>query len=58
VVQNVKWLAFAGNCGDWVETCSALIEQHDGKIDLVRCPPLAKHVQTRPQPRELIGSGA
>src|SRR6202795_2844717 len=46
------------NCGDWVETCSALIEQYDGKIDLVRYPPLVKRVQTQPRPRELIGSGA
>ena len=46
------------NCGDWVETCSALIEQYDGKIDLVRYPPLAKRVQTQPRPCELIGSGA
>jgi UDP-2,3-diacylglucosamine pyrophosphatase LpxH len=46
------------NCGDWVETCSALIEQYDGKIDLVRYPPLAQRVQTQPRPRELIGSGA
>jgi UDP-2,3-diacylglucosamine pyrophosphatase LpxH len=108
VVQNVKWLAFAGdvgyqfllslnpainffrlrfglgywslsafakkrvkdaairkfggvtyyNCGDWVETCSALVEQHDGKIDIVRCPPSAKHVQRQPRPREVISSGA
>jgi len=46
------------NCGDWVETCSALIEQHDGKIDIVRNPPSAKRVQTQPRLRELIGSGA
>ncbi len=46
------------NCGDWVETCSALIEQHDGKIDIVRYPPSAKRVQTQPRLRELIGSGA
>jgi UDP-2,3-diacylglucosamine pyrophosphatase LpxH len=44
------------NCGDWVETCSALIEQHDGKVDLVRYPPSAKHAQR--QPREVINSGA
>jgi UDP-2,3-diacylglucosamine pyrophosphatase LpxH len=46
------------NCGDWVETCSALVEQHDGKIDIVRCPPSAKHVQRKPRPREVINSGA
>ena len=24
------------NCGDWVETCSALIEHFDGRIEIVR----------------------
>lgn len=24
------------NCGDWVETCSALVEHHDGRIELLR----------------------
>jgi UDP-2,3-diacylglucosamine pyrophosphatase LpxH len=29
------------NCGDWVETCSALIEQKDGKIEMVNyLPPI------------------
>ena len=27
------------NCGDWVETCSALIENHDGSIELLRFDP-------------------
>ena len=46
------------NCGDWVETCSALIEQHDGKIDLVMYPPSAERVPTQLGLRELIHSGA
>ena len=25
------------NCGDWVETCSALVENDDGRIELVHC---------------------
>jgi UDP-2,3-diacylglucosamine pyrophosphatase LpxH len=24
------------NCGDWVESCTALLEHHDGQIELVR----------------------
>jgi UDP-2,3-diacylglucosamine pyrophosphatase LpxH len=24
------------NCGDWVENCSALVEHHDGRWELVR----------------------
>ncbi len=79
VVQNVKWLAFAGdvgyqfllslnplinfvrrrfglgywslsayakfgsvtyyNCGDWVESCTALVEGGDGIIAMVNCHP-------------------
>lgn len=27
------------NCGDWVETCSALVENFDGKIELLYFPP-------------------
>lgn len=27
------------NCGDWVESCTALVERHDGTIELVRYPP-------------------
>ncbi|TVR95065.1 MAG: UDP-2,3-diacylglucosamine diphosphatase, partial [Wenzhouxiangellaceae bacterium] len=23
------------NCGDWVESCTALLEHHDGSIELV-----------------------
>ena len=35
------------NCGDWVETCSALVEQSDGKIDIVKYLPMAQQAQTR-----------
>ena len=27
------------NCGDWVETCAALVEREDGIIELVNCHP-------------------
>ncbi|MFN2541196.1 MAG: hypothetical protein ABR514_03385, partial [Chthoniobacterales bacterium] len=26
------------NCGDWVESCTALVEHHDGKLELVTYP--------------------
>lgn len=29
------------NCGDWVESCTALVEHHDGRIELLRRDPLA-----------------
>jgi UDP-2,3-diacylglucosamine pyrophosphatase LpxH len=44
------------NCGDWVETCSALIEQYDGKVDIVRYSPSAKHLQRQLEPPEVISS--
>ncbi|WP_376690151.1 UDP-2,3-diacylglucosamine diphosphatase [Wenzhouxiangella sp. EGI_FJ10409] len=44
------------NCGDWVESCTALIEHHDGTIELIRSsdvqevvkrlPPRRKHAPT------------
>src|SRR5207302_1152419 len=27
------------NCGDWVESCTAMVEQRDGRIELVSYPP-------------------
>jgi len=30
------------NCGDWVETCSALIENHDGTIELLNFNPFVR----------------
>ena len=35
------------NCGDWVETCSALVENFDGEIELIHLPP---HPLTPPMP--------
>jgi len=45
------------NCGDWVETCSAVVEQEDGRIDMVNYPPLIRGVASRPRPHELVASG-
>ncbi len=28
------------NCGDWVESCTALVETHDGTIELLQFPPI------------------
>ncbi|MBA3881706.1 MAG: UDP-2,3-diacylglucosamine diphosphatase [Chthoniobacterales bacterium] len=30
------------NCGDWVETCSALAERHDGTVELLHFPPFPR----------------
>jgi UDP-2,3-diacylglucosamine pyrophosphatase LpxH len=43
------------NCGDWVETCSAMVENEDGTIELLNFNPFSA---ARPQPfepaRELV----
>jgi UDP-2,3-diacylglucosamine pyrophosphatase LpxH len=44
------------NCGDWVESCSALVEGSDGQISMVSYLPRVQRVQTRSPQRELIGS--
>jgi UDP-2,3-diacylglucosamine pyrophosphatase LpxH len=30
-VQGIQYL----NCGDWVESCTALVEHHDGRLELI-----------------------
>jgi UDP-2,3-diacylglucosamine pyrophosphatase LpxH len=35
------------NCGDWVESCSALVEHHDGTLELLRWPDISLE-STRP----------
>jgi UDP-2,3-diacylglucosamine pyrophosphatase LpxH len=46
------------NCGDWVESCTALVEESDGQINMVDYLPRAQRLQLRSPERELIGSGA
>ncbi|MGY6587515.1 MAG: UDP-2,3-diacylglucosamine diphosphatase [Wenzhouxiangella sp.] len=36
------------NCGDWVESCTALIEHHDGTIDLVHSAEQQRIIKTLP----------
>ncbi|MGB5834007.1 MAG: UDP-2,3-diacylglucosamine diphosphatase [Thiohalocapsa sp.] len=43
------------NCGDWVESCTALVEHHDGRIELMRWTEArrvlgAEWVQPSPEP--------
>src|SRR5207249_11088723 len=33
------------NCGDWVETCSALVEEREGKVEIVNYLPRVQRVQ-------------
>jgi UDP-2,3-diacylglucosamine pyrophosphatase LpxH len=42
------------NCGDWVETCSALVEREDGVIEAIDYRSAASPVRSTPQPQELV----
>ena len=35
------------NCGDWVESCTALVEHHDGRFELIRWTDPAVQLRTR-----------
>ena len=43
VIKQIGDVTYA-NCGDWVDSCSAIVEHHDGRLELVR------QVQTINQP--------
>ena len=34
-IQSIKKEA-AMNCGDWVESCTALVENHDGSFEIIK----------------------
>ena len=34
MIDDVRYL----NCGDWVESCTAIVETHDGALQLIRWP--------------------
>jgi UDP-2,3-diacylglucosamine pyrophosphatase LpxH len=44
------------NCGDWVEPCSAVVEDSNGKIDIVSYLPRAQLTKTLWRSRDLAGS--
>lgn len=50
------------NCGDWVESCTALVEHHDGRIELVQwreqATRLKAHAQGLPEARDTQGVAA
>lgn len=43
-INGVSYL----NCGDWVESCTALLEHHDGSIELVHCADRSEILKTLP----------
>jgi len=46
------------NCGDWVETCSALVEDYTGKIEIVSYLPRTQTTRRVSRHRELVASGS
>jgi UDP-2,3-diacylglucosamine pyrophosphatase LpxH len=44
------------NCGDWVETCAALVENFDGEIELLNFNPHQTPVAATVKKQELAGS--
>ena len=42
------------NCGDWVDSCSAIIEHHDGRLELIRWGERKGHAEPIPEMAEEI----
>ncbi len=42
------------NCGDWVETCSALVERNDGTIEMVKYEPFSAARPSSVPPQRLM----
>jgi UDP-2,3-diacylglucosamine pyrophosphatase LpxH len=34
-IRDIDGITYC-NCGDWVESCTALVEHHDGSLELLR----------------------
>jgi UDP-2,3-diacylglucosamine pyrophosphatase LpxH len=51
-IRNVGGLTYI-NCGDWVDSCTAIVEHYDGRMELIRW--LAEPLQAAdPQPERLL----
>jgi UDP-2,3-diacylglucosamine pyrophosphatase LpxH len=54
-IKRIDGIAYI-NCGDWVDSCSAIVEHHDGRMELVRWREnevLAEDLPTEASPVEL-----
>ena len=56
MIGGVRYL----NCGDWVESCTALVEHLDGRLELLRwrISPVTPGVDDAPDADSLSGDGA
>ncbi|MES9886708.1 MAG: UDP-2,3-diacylglucosamine diphosphatase, partial [Candidatus Sedimenticola sp. 6PFRAG1] len=53
-VRNIDDLLYL-NCGDWVESCTALVEHHDGRIELLRWADMTRELDAAAAAPELMG---
>jgi UDP-2,3-diacylglucosamine pyrophosphatase LpxH len=51
-LREVNGMTYA-NCGDWVESCTALVEHFDGKLEILHWPLLAAALQSPSNAQEL-----
>lgn len=49
VIRPVDGVTYI-NCGDWVDSCSAIVEHHDGQLELIRAYESATAVIPAPTP--------
>jgi UDP-2,3-diacylglucosamine pyrophosphatase LpxH len=50
--QGIRYM----NCGDWVESCTALVEHEDGRFEIITWPDLVP--RTEPAPRRVAARAA
>ena len=48
-LRNIGGLTYA-NCGDWVDSCTAIVEHQDGRLEVVRWGGHAPGAESRSQP--------
>lgn len=52
-LKSIEGIAYF-NCGDWVDSCTALVEHMDGRMELVRSAPESALAAALPQPHAEI----
>lgn len=50
-IRKVESLTYV-NCGDWVDSCSAIVEHHDGRLELIRWGERLSHPEPLPEMAE------
>lgn len=56
-IKHVDGLTY-GNCGDWVDSCTAIVEHLDGRLELVEWRSAACHAGTASAPRPAATTAA